>query len=130
MRRVRALINRGHQLANKADARLDQSKLLLDLAQALVEDLQDGFAVELHIDENALKQMLSILAGKPGKVPAKISIDPTWDTLPSKIAEFKGGPYDGKKYTIPEQQTELVLKGNHTYTWNGHFFVYDNKPPK
>jgi hypothetical protein len=93
----------------------------------LVEDFQDGFAFEIHVDEKAMRSLLSILTGKPGKLPIKIAIDPTLDTLPSQIAEFEGGPYDGKKYTIPEQQTELILKGDHKYKWNGKVFMYHDK---
>lgn len=125
-RRVRELINRGHQLADKADQRLDQSKLLLDLVEAFVDDLQDGAEIKFQLDDNAARKFLLLLSGKAGDIPVSITIDPAWDAFPSKVAEFRGGPYDGKKYTIPNQQVELVLEGGHRYKWNGRLFQYQS----
>jgi len=123
-KRVRELIAKGNAIADKADQRLDQSKMVLDLAQAFIEDFQDGFAMKFQLDEDAAKKFLALLTGKPGEIPVSIVVDPSWDVLPSRVAEFKGGPHDGKKYVIPNQQVELVLTGNHRYKWNGKVFLY------
>ena len=122
--RVKDLISKGQQLADKADGKLDQAQLVLDLAKALVEDFQDGFAVKFHLDEDAAKKFMQVLTGQSGEIPVNVIIDPSWDVFPSRIALFKGGPYDGKRYSTPTQQTELVLEGNHRYKWNGKVFMY------
>ena len=122
--RVRDLIAKGQQLADKADSKLDQAQLVLDLAKAFIDDFQDGFAVKFQLDDDAAKQFLALLTGKSGEIPVSITVDPSWDVLPSQVAAFKGGPYDGKKFVIPKQQTELVLVGNHRYKWNGKLFMY------
>lgn len=123
-KRVKELIAKGNALADKADQRLDQSKVILDLAQAFIEDFQDGFAMKFQLDDDAAKKFLALLTGKPGEIPVSIVVDPSWDLLPSRVAEFKGGPYDGKRFVIPNQQVELVLTGNHRYKWNGKVFLY------
>ena len=122
--RVKDLISKGQQLADKADEKMDQAQLVLDLAKALVEDFQDGFSVKFQLDDNAAKKFMLVLTGQSGEIPVNVVIDPSWDTLPSRITEFKGGPYNGKRYATPTQQTELVLEGNHRYKWNGKVFMY------
>ena len=119
-RRVRALIARGHAVANQAE-------LTLQLAQALIEDIQDGLAVKFIVDDDAAKQVAKLLIGHGGEFPVAIAIDPEYDTNPSPVSKFVGGPYDGKLYRIPEPDVEdgdMTLKGGHRYKWDGKVFRY------
>ena len=121
MRRVRALIAKGHAVA-------DQASFVLQLVEALIADLQDGFGVELsvEVDKEATRMLLELLAGKPGTLPIKLitKIDPTIDAMPSRVARFVGGQYDGKEYIVDESKTELVLVGGDRYVWDGHVFQH------
>jgi len=116
--RARALIAKGDRLANKAD-------LTLDFAKALLDDLQDGVAVTVHVNDGAAHKILShFFKGKGGTLPITVAVDPTYDTLPPKVARFVGGPYDGKQYTVSEGTRALTLEGGADYVWNGHTFNY------
>ena len=57
-------------------------------------------------------------------IPLLISLDPTVDTLPPRIAKFSGGPYDGKEYVVDQSKTTLTLAGGATYFWDGKVFFY------
>lgn len=58
-------------------------------------------------------------------IPLLISLDPTVDTLPPRIAKFSGGPYDGKEFLITDQNlSRLTLAGGATYVWDGKVFFY------
>ena len=49
--------------------------------QALVEDLQDGFGVEIDIDEGAATKLAQILlSGKAATLPFRVRIVPEIDT--------------------------------------------------
>lgn len=129
-RRVRNLINQGYALANKANTRLDQAKLTLDLANALLEDFSDGFAFKLQLDENAVKTLLKVVTGKSLELPVNVIIDPEWDVFPSEKAKFVGGPYDNKTYKLSEKQQKnktILLKGGYLYVWNGREFVFERQ---
>lgn len=64
-------------------ARLDQlqgnANNTMGLAQDLIADLKDGVGVTISVDEKAVLKLLAILAGKPGELPIKITIDPSVD---------------------------------------------------
>ena len=116
--RINGLINRGHR-------DLGQAELVLELAKALIADVQDGVAVTIHVNDGAAHKIIShFLKGKGGALPLTVAIDPTYDTLPGKVAKFVGGPYDGKQYTVSEGTRALTLEGGADYVWNGHDFKF------
>ena len=117
--RARALIAKGDRLANKAD-------WTLEFAQALLDDIQDGVGITIHVDDNAARWLIThLFKGQGGDLTLTIGIDPTWDTIPGKVAEFKGGSHDGKRYTVTEGTTQMVLApDNEVYIWTGHVFQY------
>jgi hypothetical protein len=58
-------------------------------------------------------------------IPLLISLDPTVDTLPPRIAKFSGGPYDGREFLITDQNlSRLTLAGGSHYAWDGHVFLF------
>ena len=114
--RINGLINRGHR-------DLGQAELVLELAKALIADVQDGVAVTVHVNDGAAHKIIShFLKGKGGALPLTVAIDPTYDTLPGKVAKFVGGPYDGKSYSVAEGVTEITLEGGAEYKWDGYVF--------
>jgi hypothetical protein len=66
-------------------ARLDQmqgrANDVADLARDLILDIQDGFSVEVVIDQDAAKKIVRLAAGidKGGKIPMRIIVDPRVD---------------------------------------------------
>lgn len=66
---VRRLRGRLDQLQGNANA-------TLGMAQALLAELQDGFAVEIEITPDAGRQLLDILKGKGGTLPVRLRIVP------------------------------------------------------
>lgn len=119
-RRVRALIAHGHQVANDA-------QFTLQLAQALIADIEDGVEVRLQLDDNAAKKAAALMLGKGGDFPVAITFDPEWDKRPSPVSKFVGGPHDGKHYRISPDDIadgEIVLRGGHRYKWDGHVFRF------
>lgn len=66
---VRRLRNRLDQLQGKANA-------TMGTVQALMEELSDGFAVELEVTPGAAPQLLEILQGRGGKLPIRLRILP------------------------------------------------------
>ena len=119
--RINGLINRGHR-------DLGQAELVLELAKALIADVQDGVAVTVHVNDGAAHKIIShFLKGKGGALPLTVAIDPTYDTHSGKQAKCIGGPYNDRKFEIPDEDVEdgdMTLKGGHRYKWDGHFFRY------
>ena len=116
--RINGLINRGHR-------DLGQAELVLELAKALIADVQDGVAVTVHVNDGAAHKIIShFLKGKGGALPLTVAIDPTYDTLPGMIAKFEGGPYDGKSYSVTEGVVDITLKGGADYVWDGFVFRF------
>lgn len=77
-RRLRGRLN---QLQGQANQTMGQAQTLINLAQDLVEDISDGFAVNLVIPPGSVQQFLQdITSGKGGKLPIQIQVDPTVDT--------------------------------------------------
>lgn len=119
-RRVKALIARGHQVANNAD-------LTLTMAQALIDDIQDGVEVRVQVSDNAAGQIARLVLGSGGEFPLSVTLDPEWDRNPGDQSRFRGGPYDGRVYKIPREDVndgEIVLKGGHVYRWTGKEFAF------
>ena len=133
--RVQGLINRGHQVANKADYTLELVIALIEDLQKLADDLKDGWETDasIRLDDKAAHKLLShFFKGQGGDLPFSLSLkfDPTWDKLPGKVAKFVGGPaeYDGNTYSITEGVTEITLEGGAEYKFNGHVFEYVGGP--
>jgi hypothetical protein len=106
---------------------MDSAQLTLKLAQALIEDFQDGVAVRMQVDDAAAVSLAKIVLGKGGEVPMAITVDPEWDTKPGEVSMLVGGPYDGKSYRIPGADMEdgdMTLQGGHRYKWDGKVFRY------
>ena len=63
--------------------RLDQlqgnANFTLAEAQALIDDLKDGFGVTIELDENAAQKLMDVFTGKGRKIPVTIKVDPTID---------------------------------------------------
>jgi hypothetical protein len=63
--------------------RLDQlqghANTTLGAADALIEELRDGFAVEIEITPGAGPQLLQLLRGHGGKLPVKVRVIPEED---------------------------------------------------
>lgn len=57
-------------------------------------------------------------------IPITVTLDPTIDARPPRIAKFSGGPYDGKEYVVDQSKTSLTLSGGATYNWDGHVFLF------
>ena len=76
----RRLRGRLDQIQGNANFTMAQAQELIALGKALVDDLQDGFGVTIHVDEGAVRQLLAIAAGKPGKLPLRVEVDPRVDT--------------------------------------------------
>ena len=112
------------QLQGKANLTMNDAAELIGMAKELLDDLQDGVGVRLNVDGGAAKQIVKILMGKPGNLPLTVEIDPTYDTVPGQVADFIGGDYDGKRFTIPDGVKDLTLKGGQRYEWDGHRMVY------
>ena len=121
---IRRLRGRLDQLQNNANLTMADAQELIGMAKELLDDLTDGISVTVHIDEGAAKTLVGILMGKAGKLPLVVAVDPTYDTLPGEVCDFSGGPYDGKRFSIPEGSHEITLKGPATYVWDGHAMVY------
>ena len=65
-------------------ARLDQlqgnANDTMGLAQALIEDLKDGFGLTITLDDEAGAKLLhAVTSGKACELPIRIKIDPTVD---------------------------------------------------
>ena len=122
---IRKLRGRLDQLQGKANLTMDDARELIGIAKDLVDDLTDGIGVTVHVDEGAAKTVLGLVMGKAGDLPLTVQIDPTFDTLPSVVCGFVGGPYDGKRFAIPDTtEKEMTLKGGHRYVWDGHCMVH------
>ena len=122
---LRRLRGRLDQLQSNANFTMAQAQELIAIGKALADDLADGVGVTVNVDAHAAQTLVSLLMGKPGKLPLSVQIDPAVDTLPSKVADFVGGPHDGKRYSIPDtDNTTITLKGGHRYDWDGRAFRF------
>jgi len=75
-------------------------------------------------DQGGIIPTLDLTWMEEQDIPLLISLDPTVDTLPPRIAKFSGGPYDGKEYVVDQSKTRLTLEGGATYVWDGKVFFY------
>lgn len=66
---LRRLRGRLDQLQGNANA-------TLGMAQALLDELRDGFAVEVEITPDASSRLLDVLRGKCGTLPIRLRIVP------------------------------------------------------
>ena len=122
---LRKLRGRLDQLQANANLTMAQAQALLEVGEALIEDLADGVGITVHIDEGAAKTIMGIMLGKAGKLPVQVQVDPTVDSLPSTVADCVGGPHDGKRYSIPDTfNTSITLKPDAKYEWDGKVFRY------
>lgn len=122
MRRLRGRLD---QLQGKSNQTLNQAQELIALGEAFLADVADGLGVTVHIDEGAAKTLMSIMLGRAGKLPLSVQIDPSVDTLPSRVCDFVGGSHDSKRYSIPDTKNkEIVLTGGEVYLWDGKVMRY------
>ena len=90
-----------------------------------------------HVITSRLGKMFPLLGDQGGEIaaldltwmegqdiPVTITLDPTIDARPPRIAKFSGGPYDGKEYVVDQSKTSLTLSGGATYNWDGHVFLF------
>jgi len=131
-RRLRGRLDQLQSHANatmsNANFTLGQAQELMKLGEALIEDLQDGVGVTVHVDAAAATTLMGLIVGRPGKLPLSVQIDPTVDTLPSEVCKFVGGSHDGKRYTIANTgNTTIWLEGDdgpEQYDWTGKHFLF------
>jgi len=77
-RRLRGRLN---QLQGAANQTMSETRQLISLVDALVDDIQDGFAVNLVIPPGSVEAFVKdMIAGEGGKLPIQIQVDPTVDT--------------------------------------------------
>ena len=127
--RVRRLMAKAEAELNHAHRTMDSAQLTLELAKALIADIQDGVAVRAQFDPEAAKTLVGLLTGKAADIPITVTIDPEYDTHPSEIAKFVGGHYDGQAFRIPAGSMasgEITLSGGHKYKWDGKVFRYES----
>ena len=135
--RVQAVLGRAqqelehaHQTMNDAQQTLKVARLVLELLMAFIEDLQDGFRLSASLDEGAAKQFMKLMVGQAGKIPVNVEIDATYDTFPNESCEFVGGPHDGKRYSLTEDQRKskvIILNLKYLYAWDGYRFKYEGE---
>jgi hypothetical protein len=112
---------------------MSAAEIAIAIGRALIEDLQDGVGVRIHLDESAAKSVIALLGGKPGDIPATIQIDPTIDAYPGERSWFDGGSHDGRCYKLSDQQRAkrtIVLEPGEVYAWDGRVFQFqgDSRP--
>lgn len=64
------------RLRGRLDQLQGKANVTLDMAQALLAELQDGFALELEITPDAATQLVAILQGRGGKLPIRLRVVP------------------------------------------------------
>jgi hypothetical protein len=67
------------RLRGRLDQLQGQAASTMDMAQALLEELRDGFAVEFELTPDAGVQLLHLLKGEGGKIPVKMRVVPEED---------------------------------------------------
>lgn len=125
---LRRLRGRLDQLQGKANWTMDDARALIAEASEFLKQLEDGVGITAVVDAGAARTLARLLLGKGGTVPIKVVIDPGYRALPPESAKFVGGPHDGKKYRLNEEQqcrASITLKGGLVYVWDGRVFQYD-----
>lgn len=67
------------RLRGRLDQMQGEANTTLGMAQALLAELQDGFAVEFELTPDAGVQLLHLLKGEGGKIPVKMRVVPDED---------------------------------------------------
>jgi hypothetical protein len=117
-------------LESHAHATMAGADELISLARALVDDLQDGVGVSVHIDKDAAKSLVFLLTGNPGRLPLTVQVEPTVDVFPGEYCLFTGGSHDGKRYRLSPKQRRrrvIVLDPGEVYAWDGREFVFEGE---
>lgn len=112
------------ELARTAATR-QKADRLLDKAEGLMDDVQDGFRAIIGIE--ALNLIKAAMMGGKLDDAVTVDVDITWDRKSGDRAIFKGGDYDGQSFKIPAEAIDsgtIILKGGQKYAWNGYVWEF------
>lgn len=137
------LMARGRALAAKADNLSDEAKALLEKGFEIAEKILDGVSVgarlgpidDLNVD--SIVGLFGKIMREGIDVPMALTFDLEYSNLPLEKSEFKGGPYNDKRFSLNVfQRSSKVINlknpdptstGPVQYLWNGYYFQFEGE---